>query len=183
PGPGRGSGTRRSLLDAYAPRLHRRREWGSSVSRHYRIPLRTEHARSAPGNANGRPGAAVMRRRSKRLLGVAALELVDAAAGVHHLVLAGIERVRGRGDLDLDQRVLVAVLPLDRLLAGDRRAGEELEVGSHVLEHDFAVFGVDVGLHVGTGFCWGQERHFRPRQPSPASPVPGGPGPPAAPVR
>src|SRR3546814_7739360 len=45
----------------------------------------------------------------------------------------------------------VAVFPLDRLLAAKGRAGQELEIGSHVLEHDFFVFGVDVGLHGGTG--------------------------------
>src|SRR3546814_9775403 len=52
---------------------------------------------------------------------------------------------------DLDQRVLVAVFPLDRLLAAKGRAGQELEIGSHVLEHDFFVLGMDVGLHGGTG--------------------------------
>src|SRR3546814_2732121 len=45
----------------------------------------------------------------------------------------------------------VAVFPLDRLLSAKGRAGQELEIGSHVLEHDFFVFGVDVGLHGGTG--------------------------------
>src|SRR5690606_30900464 len=47
-----------------------------------------------------------------RSLRVATLELVDAAAGVDDLVLAGVERMRRRGHFDLDQRVLVAVLPL-----------------------------------------------------------------------
>src|SRR6185437_13252928 len=41
--------------------------------------------------------------------GVTALELVDAAARVHHLLLAGVERVRGRGDIDLDHGVFVAI--------------------------------------------------------------------------
>src|SRR3546814_31515 len=105
--------------------------------------------------ALGRPSGGDQTWIKWRLLGVALLELVDAAAGVHHLVLAGVERVRGRGDVDLGQRVLVAVLPLDRLLGGDRRAGQELEVGSHVLEHDYAVIGMDRGLHGGTGLAAG----------------------------
>src|SRR5688572_18734275 len=49
-------------------------------------------------NENGRPKAAVPNNIATRLLGVALLELVDAAAGVHDLVLARVERVRGRGD-------------------------------------------------------------------------------------
>src|SRR5690606_777018 len=128
-----------SLLDACAPELRRRRGGGSSVSRHYRTAAKRKRPPMGGRKQAIRP----------RLLGVALLELVDAAAGVHHLVLAGVERMGRRGNLDLGQRVLVAVLPLDRLLGGDGRAGEELEVGSHVLEHDFAVFGMDVGLHVG----------------------------------
>src|SRR3546814_6697652 len=47
--------------------------------------------------------------------------------------------------------LLVAGFPLDRLLAAKSRAGQELEIGSHVLEHDCFVWGMDVGLHGGTG--------------------------------
>src|SRR3546814_2550140 len=67
------------------------------------------------------------------------------------VLFRSVERVRGRRHVDLDQRVLVAVFPLDRLLAAKGRAGQELEIGSHVLEHDFFVLGMDVGLHGGTG--------------------------------
>src|SRR5690606_21166849 len=91
--------------------------------------------------ARRRPSAAHRERTvPARLLRVAALELVDATAGIHDLVLAGIERMRGRGHFDLDQRVFLAVIPLDRLLGGggQRGAGQELEIGSHVLEDDFA---------------------------------------------
>src|SRR3546814_8553552 len=100
-----------------------------------------------------RPSVRAFARRcaARVLLRVTLAELVDAAAGIHDLVLARVERVRGRRHVDLDQRVLVAVFPLDRLLAAKGRAGQELEIGSHVLEHDFFVFGVDVGLHGCTG--------------------------------
>src|SRR5690606_25919978 len=114
------------------------------------------------GNANGRPGAAVVVQRAGvapaagSLLRVALAELVHAAAGVHQLLLARVERVRRRGDFDLDQRVLVAVLPLHRLLAGEGRAGEDLEVGGHVLEHDVTVLGMDIGLHGGRRVCCGK---------------------------
>src|SRR5690606_34284799 len=88
-------------------------------------------------------------RSCSRLLGVALAELVDATAGVHQLVLAGVERMRSRGDFDLDQRIFIAVLPLHGLFAGERGTGEDLEVRGHVLEDDVAVFGMDVGLHGG----------------------------------
>src|SRR3546814_2942286 len=83
-----------------------------------------------------RPSVRAFARRcaARVLLRVTLAELVDAAAGIHDLVLARVERVRGRRHVDLDQRVLVAVFPLDRLLAAKGRAGQELEIGSHVLE-------------------------------------------------
>ena len=59
------------------------------------------------------------------------------ADGVHHL-LAGVEGVRSRGDFNLHQRIF-AVFPLD-VSRGQRRAGEEDEVRSDVLENDFVVF-------------------------------------------
>src|SRR5690606_16463005 len=92
--------------------------------------------------------------------------------------LAGVERMRGRADLDLDQRVLVAVLPLHGLLAGERGTGEDLEVRGHVLEDDFAVLGMDVGLHGRAPGYAGKERHYSWRLSLPqASPRPGWRGP------
>src|SRR5690606_11035090 len=114
--------------------------WGSSESAHYR------RKRKRP--PRGRPSGTAFR---VRLLRVALLELVDAAAGVRDLVLAGVARVRGRRDVDLVQRILAAVIPLDRLLAGEGRTGQEPEVRSHVLEHDWMVIGMDIGLHGRTG--------------------------------
>src|SRR5690606_24843939 len=79
---------------------------------------------TAAQNDDSRPKAAVCMRVPgngafpTRLLRVATLELVDATAGIHDLVLAGVERMRGRGHFDLDQRIFLAVFPLDRLLGG-----------------------------------------------------------------
>src|SRR5262245_57543815 len=60
------------------------------------------------------------------LLGVAALELLDPAGGVHDLGLAGVVRMRLGRDLDLHHRILLAVGPLHGLatLGVDGRAGE-----------------------------------------------------------
>src|SRR6185437_2609636 len=69
------------------------------------------------------------------LAGVALLELVDAAARGHHLLLAGVERVRGRRDIDLAHGVFVAIFPLDGFVARHRRTREEREVGRGVLEN------------------------------------------------
>src|SRR4051812_33986346 len=55
--------------------------------------------------------------RSGRLLGVAALELLDASGGIHDLGLAGVVRVRLGRHLDLDHRVFLAVRPLHHLAA------------------------------------------------------------------
>src|SRR5690606_38667623 len=97
------------------------------------------------GSRRSKPGYGVLCR--CELLRVTLAELVHATTGIHDLVLARVERVRGRRDVDLDQRILVTVLPLHRLLAAKGRAGQELEVAGHVLEHDFAVFRMDAGFH------------------------------------
>jgi hypothetical protein len=54
------------------------------------------------------------------LFAVTFLETIDTATGVQNLVLSGVKRVRGTGNLDLYQRVLVTVFPLDGFLALDR---------------------------------------------------------------
>src|SRR5260221_7044053 len=101
------------------------------------------------------PEAAFLRERAKRLLGglrralarVALLELVDAPGGVHDLLLAGVEGMRLGRDLDLVDRILLAVLPLDGLVGRDRGTGHEAEIATGVEEHDFAVIGVEPVVH------------------------------------
>src|SRR5512134_4093902 len=63
-------------------------------------------------------------------LGVAALELLDAAGRVDDLLLAGVVRVRFRGHLELHHRVLLAVGPFHGLaaLGVDGGAGEDAVV-------------------------------------------------------
>jgi len=51
----------------------------------------------------------------------ACLEAVDPALGVDNLLLAGEEWVRLAGDMDLDERILVAILPGDSVVGRDRR--------------------------------------------------------------
>ena len=67
--------------------------------------------------------------------------------------IARVERVGRRRDVDLHEGILVSVVPGDRLLGADRRAGQVGGPGGHVLEDDRAVVGVDVGLHGVT--AWG----------------------------
>src|SRR5690606_41147826 len=78
---------------------------------------------------------------------VAAAELLHATRGVEDLLLARVERVRGRGDVDVDHRVGVAVLPLDGLRRGQRGPRQDREVRGDVAEHDRRVLRVDVLLH------------------------------------
>src|SRR5690606_5830434 len=77
----------------------------------------------------------------------ALVELLDAAGGVHDPLLAGVEGVRLRGDLDVDDRVRLAVLPLDRLVARARGAREERLATREIAEDDRGVGRVDLGLH------------------------------------
>src|SRR5258708_19757769 len=50
-------------------------------------------------------------------------------------------------DLDLVDRILLGVLPLDGLVGRDRGTGHEAEIATGVEEHDFAVIGVDAVFH------------------------------------
>src|SRR5690606_9261794 len=77
--------------------------------------------------------AAVPRRSLLVAAAVALVEALDAATGVHQLLLAGVERV-------------ALVAELDELLARLGRAGRE-RVAARALDGDFVVDGVDVGLH------------------------------------
>ena len=93
---------------------------------------------------------------------VARVELLDAAGGVQDALLARVERVRRRRDLDVDDRVGVAVAQLDRLVAGDRRTGQEGLTGREVAENDrrvrrgecqtsWRILGVEVGRSLSAG--------------------------------
>src|SRR5699024_3777678 len=81
---------------------------------------------------------------------VAALELLDATCGVHDALCAGPERVGLAGDVDDDQRVLVAILPLDRTVGSGGGAGKELFTGSRILEYHWVVIRVDILLHTSS---------------------------------
>ncbi len=73
------------------------------------------------------------RRSSSRLLGVALAELLNAAGGVEDLLLAGVERVAGRADFDVQ-------------VASERRARLEA-VPAAAGDGDFVVLGVDFVFH------------------------------------
>src|SRR5690606_40585980 len=74
-------------------------------------------------------------------------ELLDPAGLDDALLCAGVERMRIRRDVELEQRVLVAVVHLDRLAGIGGRPGDELEAAGHVLEHDLAILGGDAFFH------------------------------------
>src|SRR6476620_5384270 len=100
--------------------------------------------------------------RSELLLAAEALEAsveaLDAASGVHDALLARVERVGLGGDFDVDDRVGVAVFPLDGLRGRHGGLGQELGTGGQVIENDGGVLRVDIRLHNGAfvraaGFC------------------------------
>src|SRR5688500_4307975 len=156
-------GTRRSPLVAM-PCTMPRPSASCDFHRSCPMPGRTKRtamrASAAEGSGSARDGSrGGMPRRLLRLLGVAALELLDAARGVDDLLLAGVVRVGLGGDLDLDDRVLLAVGPLHQLaaLGVDGRAGEEGVVRAGVEEDHRLVFGVGARFHDGGAFREGAD--------------------------
>src|SRR5258706_6025704 len=106
-------------------------------------------------NKKGSPKAAFPQADRRRLLGglgralagITLLELVDASGGIHDLLLARVERMGFGRDLDLVDRILLAVFPLDGFVGRDRGAGHEAEVAARVEENNFAVIGVNAVFH------------------------------------
>ena len=80
---------------------------------------------------------------------IAPAELLDPAGDVGDGVDPGVERMRVAGDVDGDERVLVAVGPGDGRRRCRRRSGEELLARRTVADDDGVVIGVDALLHVG----------------------------------
>ena len=63
------------------------------------------------------------------------LEFVDTACRIHQHVLAGKERVRGIGDLQLYQRVVIAIFPFSGFFRGGSRAAQESVAIAHVFKN------------------------------------------------
>lgn len=86
----------------------------------------------------------------------ALLKLVDASLGVDELLLAREERMRICGDTNRNHEVVDAIhaLGLSGLGGG---ASDELLPGTHVLEDDRIVFGVEILFHGNTYFRAGGE--------------------------
>ena len=85
------------------------------------------------------------------------LELVDTAGRVHKHVLTRIEGVRHAGDLQLYQRIFLAVFPSADLLGGRSGTGDEGKTITHVLENNEPVcFRMDTFFHFALilKFAW-----------------------------
>ena len=66
------------------------------------------------------------------------------------LLGACVERVRLGSDVQLHQRIFLAVIHLDGFAGLHRGTRDELETVGHVLEHDFTVLGVNAFFHRGS---------------------------------
>lgn len=77
----------------------------------------------------------------------ACLEAVDPALGVDNLLLTSEEWVRLAGDMDLDERILVAIFPGDGVVGRDRRLRQKRKARLIIAKYDRAV-----GLWVNTAF-------------------------------
>src|ERR1700712_3417677 len=105
--------------------------------------------RNARTPAVAGPASAERRRRASRellaagALAVPGLEARDPATGVHDALLAGVEGVAGRADLDVDDAVLL------RAPRGETVAAATGHLGLDVL-------GVDARLHVAGPLVFGR---------------------------
>ena len=82
------------------------------------------------------------------VLGVTRAELVDSTRGVHQGVLSCKEGVARRAHFHLDDRVLIAVLPLLGVLALSTTLSEETPIGGEILKNNSAVvIGVNSFFH------------------------------------
>src|SRR5262249_1824796 len=66
------------------------------------------------------------------------------------LHLAGEEGMRGAGDIELHERVFLAVGPLDGFVGLNGGASQKREVGGRIREYDFAIIRMDILLHERT---------------------------------
>src|SRR5690606_29739231 len=101
-----------------------------------------------PASCRCRDGASAPAGRATEFLA----ELLDPAGLDDALLGARIERMRIRRDVELEQRIFLAVVHLDRLARIGGRPGDELEAARHVLEDDVAILGVDTFFHGSLGF-------------------------------
>jgi hypothetical protein len=117
---------------------------GSSPPRRARLVAVT--LADLAGHALG-AAAGVLAALAAGIVTIAAAELLDPAGRVDHARLAGVERVARGRDLHVDDRVGVAVFPLDRAVALQRGLREEREVRRAVPEDDGVIVGMNVRLH------------------------------------
>lgn len=75
------------------------------------------------------------------------VELGHPTLVTHLTLLAGIHRMRGAGNIQVNQRISVAVFPDDGLGRGTGRANAEGLATGSVLKHHIFVGGMNVLLH------------------------------------
>ena len=95
-----------------------------------------------PGNKS--PG--LLRRKTR--IGEFLIELVDTAGRVNKFHLTGKERMRIARDLQLDQRILLAIFPYDRILGRSARTRQKGLIAGKILEnHESVIPGMDIIFH------------------------------------
>jgi hypothetical protein len=81
------------------------------------------------------------------------VELVDAAFVVEDASLSSEERVRLTGNFHSNQRIFIAVFPLDRVLCSNAGFSKDREVTGDVLENNrTVVIGMNIFLHTELRF-------------------------------
>ena len=80
-------------------------------------------------------------------LAVTFIELFNTAASLTETLLSCIKRMGLAADIDIDQRVFVAIFPLYGLIGCSRRTGQEGIVSADVAEYDRMIIRMDSLLH------------------------------------
>ena len=80
-------------------------------------------------------------------LSVTLVELFDTAASFAEALLSCVERMRFAADIDVDQRVFIAVFPFHSLVGSCCRTGQEGIISADVAEHDGMIIRMDILFH------------------------------------
>lgn len=86
------------------------------------------------------------------------IEFLYPTRSINKQFFTGVEGVRSRGHLDLDQRVFVAIFPFDGIFGSHCRPGQESKIARRILKYYFFILRMDIFFHVFT-FSIPQKRH------------------------
>ena len=76
------------------------------------------------------------------------VELFDTAASLSETLLSCIERMGFAADINIDQRIFIAIFPFHSLVGSSCRTGQERVVSTDITENDWMIIRMDSLLHL-----------------------------------